>query len=439
MRTQLKPAQGSQTRSRFDFSHPIILRWCLGFALIATLLSLISGFTTPSPWDNTRKELAKSVAAYQKAVSEHARLLKDYNENSPVVESANQAIQIHKERLAKSLAELDAVDKTEFDRFQSQMDQLQLQHDDLVHNQGMRPTAEKVLDLSKQLEKLRNQQAAHKPGADRAAGLATLDFQEFLRELEKTIQEQSREAGSEWKVKVKEVEIVFHWCPPGNLIRDGDRTPVEIARGFWIMETEVTQDLWESVMGSRLDWNKGAGPKYPVYNVDYHKAVEFCTKLTELMPTDASPLSASQILLSHAKITSNEPPWVIQLPNETQWEYSARAGSATVFCFGDDEARLDEYAWYYNNSDNSIQTVRGKKPNAWGLFDMHGSVWEWCLDGDILKNDADPIMTLGLTRVFRGGSWANTAGACQSSARLSYEPSRGSPYLGFRAIYAPSN
>ena len=126
-----------------------------------------------------------------------------------------------------------------------------------------------------------------------------------------------------------------------------------------------------------------------------------------------------------------------RLPSEAQWEYTCRAGSTTRYCFGDDESQLGEYAWYNANSGNTTHPVGEKKPNPWGLYDMHGNVWEWCQDwygaygAEATDDPTGPAM--GSDRVIRGGSWHCPAGHCRSAHRISLEPGGRSDHLGFRA------
>jgi len=149
-----------------------------------------------------------------------------------------------------------------------------------------------------------------------------------------------------------------------------------------------------------------------VERVSWEEAVEFCRKL------------------------SAKEGRTYRLPAEAEWEYACRAGSQTKWCFGDNQSRLGEYAWYGGNSDHKTHPVGEKKPNAWGLCDMHGNVWEWCSDswGEHPSTAVhDPTgATAGSSRVDRGGSWCDGARNCRSAHRGLDAPEDRDGDLGFR-------
>jgi len=175
---------------------------------------------------------------------------------------------------------------------------------------------------------------------------------------------------------------------------------------------EVTQEQYQRVMGSNPSNFKGAN--LPVEEVSWNDAQEFCRKL------------------------SQQEGKAYRLPTEAEWEYACRAGSGTRFHFGDDESQLGEYAWYENNSESQTHPVGTKRPNAFGLFDMHGSVWEWCSDGydeSYYKNSPvdDPQgPSAGDVRVLRGGSWYGWPGDSRSALRLRGTPDGRISSVGFR-------
>jgi formylglycine-generating enzyme required for sulfatase activity len=127
-----------------------------------------------------------------------------------------------------------------------------------------------------------------------------------------------------------------------------------------------------------------------------------------------------------------------RLPTEAQWEYACRAGTETIYSFGNQAKKLGEYAWYGENSEGQAHPVATKKPNPWGLYDMHGNVWEWChdwYDGSYYESSPhdDPLgPTGGSYRVYRGGSWRRVASCCRASCRYGYGPGDRDDGLGFR-------
>jgi len=196
---------------------------------------------------------------------------------------------------------------------------------------------------------------------------------------------------------------------------------VTLTKPFWMAETEVTQAQWEQIMGKNPSKFKGAN--LPVERVRWVDALSFCKKLTERE--------------QQAGLLPKE--YEYSLPTEAQWEYACRAGSVGKYA-GD----LDAMAWYKKNSESKTHPVARKKPNAWGLFDMHGNVWEWCLDQSndsglvvtdtYLDQIKDPVCRKGSRRLNRGGSWFNDASFCRSAMRSSFLPNRAGGDIGFRLV-----
>lgn len=187
---------------------------------------------------------------------------------------------------------------------------------------------------------------------------------------------------------------------------------VQISQPFYLGKYEVTQGQWEAMMGSNPSDFKG-DPNRPVETVSWDGAQAFIQKLNE-----------------QERVTT------YRLPTEAEWEYAARAGSTTAYSFGDDPMQLREYAWYHNNSNNTTHPVGQLKPNAWGLYDMHGNVWEWAQDwyGDYPSEPVtDPTgPTKGADRVLRGGSWYDDARGCRATIRNNSSPVDHGYFLGFR-------
>lgn len=204
--------------------------------------------------------------------------------------------------------------------------------------------------------------------------------------------------------------------------KGGEAHEVTLTQPFQMGIHEVTQAQYERVMGNNPSDFKSA--ENPVKTVSWDDAVEFCRRLSEL-PAE--------------KAAGN----VYRLPTEAEWEYACRAGTDSKFSSGDDDSDLGDYAWFAQNSGNKTHPVGGKKPNAWGLYDMHGNVWEWCQDwADDIPNGAvtDPAgPASGSYRVFRGGNSGSPAARCGSAIRGRYYPSVRDDFTGgFRVCLSPS-
>ena len=208
---------------------------------------------------------------------------------------------------------------------------------------------------------------------------------------------------------------------------------VNITMPFYLGKYEVTQEQWKAVMGNirgRRFPLRSRGPKNPALGVSWNDCQAFLVKL-------------------NAKTGEHGGKFV--LPTEAQWEYACRAGSTSKFCFGDDADQLGEYAWYGKNSRGKLHPVGEKKPNTFGLYDMHGNAWEWCADkygsDYYAKSPTDDPRgpTPGTARpaswgrVFRGGGCRYPAAACRSATRSGYEPGPDSFFLGFRVARVPTD
>jgi formylglycine-generating enzyme required for sulfatase activity len=195
-----------------------------------------------------------------------------------------------------------------------------------------------------------------------------------------------------------------------------DAHQVTLTQPFELGVYEVTQEQYEKVMGTNP--SKFKAPQNPVEQVDWDDAVEFCRKLSALL-------------------AEKKAGYVYRLPTEAEWEYACRAGTTTTYSFGDSDSELGDYAWYAKNSGQTTHPVGGKKPNAWGLYDMHGNVYEWCQDwystypsGSV----TDPTgSSSGSNRVFRGGSWF-VSDFCRSAFRSGDAPDYRDDSLGFRVL-----
>ncbi|MBQ9585751.1 MAG: formylglycine-generating enzyme family protein [Muribaculaceae bacterium] len=193
---------------------------------------------------------------------------------------------------------------------------------------------------------------------------------------------------------------------------DSDEKPAHqvIVSSFAIGQTEVTQELWEAVMGSNP--NNWKGSKLPVEEVSWDDCQEFIKKLNALTGQN------------------------FRLPTEAEWEYAARGGSQSRGYKYSGSNTIDDVAWYDGNSGRQTHDVATKQPNELGLCDMSGNVWEWCQDwyGNYTEGvQVDPAgPTSGSRRVNRGGSWDFSAGCCRVANRNGGDAGRRNDYLGFR-------
>ncbi len=226
------------------------------------------------------------------------------------------------------------------------------------------------------------------------------------------------------EVDIKGVALKMRWIEPGTFWmgspedekgRDDDEGPrhqVTLTEGYWMAETPCTQALWRAVTGESPSEFKGE--QRPVERVSWNDIQRFIRTIETLVPG-----------------------LELCLPTEAEWENSCRAGSEQAR-YGE----LDDIAWFDDNSRHQTHQVRTKLPNAWGLYDTLGNVWEWCHDSMQSYGHAhaiDPIGPMGGTlRVLRGGSWRDSARDVRAACRFAYDPSLRLSGVGFRLSRGPS-
>ena len=231
--------------------------------------------------------------------------------------------------------------------------------------------------------------------------------------------EQEKER-TEDKTVTNTIDMKFALIPKGEFMMGSEEYDwekpvhtVTISKPFYLSVYQLTQREWETVMGNNPSDFKG--DNQPVENVSWDDVQEFIKKLNEKENTHK-----------------------YRLPSEAEWEYAVRARTTTRYSFGDGDSKLDEYAWYSENSDKT-HPVGKKKANQWGLYDMHGNVWEWVQDEWHGNYDSAPTDGsawedgVSADRVLRGGGWVADAGDCRSADR-DFGPGNRSRFLGFRLL-----
>ena len=216
--------------------------------------------------------------------------------------------------------------------------------------------------------------------------------------------------------EMPEIELV--WLPPGTFIMGSPATEegrvnswdretqhrVTLSRGFWIGKYEITQEEWEAVMGGNPSRPKNVGTRAPVENVTWVDCQRFLRRLNAI----------------------HDGAGKFRLPTEAEWEYACRAGTRTAYSAGASESDLAREGWYRHNSGTTVHSVGQKRPNAFGLYDMHGNVYEWCQDrfaaysSDAVTDPTGP--SSGDHRVLRGGSYFYSPAWCRSAHRQGADP-----------------
>ena len=255
---------------------------------------------------------------------------------------------------------------------------------------------------------------------DKAAALMQSTLQETEADVSGALARQPKEADARGLELNKSIDIgngvklELVYIPSGKFFMGEEKFPVQISAGFYLGKYEVTQEQWTAVMGNDPA-TKVVGQSFPVETVSWNDCKEFLNKLNEKLKDQLGGAS-------------------FRLPTEAEWEYACRAGTSGDYN-GDE---LDPLGWYDGNSEEATHKVGGKKPNGWGLYDMHGNVWEWCRDyycdysmKKVLRIDPEGPSGSGF-RVTRGGSWADNDDDCQSYSRDYSNPDDGCCYGGFR-------
>jgi formylglycine-generating enzyme required for sulfatase activity len=216
----------------------------------------------------------------------------------------------------------------------------------------------------------------------------------------------------------------FVLIPPGQFVMGSPNNPaaqplrqVSISRPIYMGRFPVTQAEWQRIMGDNPSWKAGC-QACPVEQVSYLDVLHFLKKL-------------------NAMDRGN-----YRLPTEAEWEYAVRAGSSGTYFFGEETSRLGEYAWFFRNAESGAKPVGQKRPNPWGLHDVHGNVWEWVRDWyqpyPPARQAVNPVGPAnGKFKVIRGGSWTNDFDLLGSATRMKVRPTNRHLNLGFRVVLVP--
>ena len=219
----------------------------------------------------------------------------------------------------------------------------------------------------------------------------------------------------------------------GDNSQDNNKEHKVSLSSYYIGETEVTQELWQAVMGSNPSHFKDS-LKNPVEEVTWLDCIGFCNELTIAVMGDDDECVYD---VRGGKVVADFSKKGFRLPTEAEWEYAAMGGNGQRYAGCNIESQLENYAWYGDNSDSKTHEVGTKKANKYGLYDMSGNVWEWCWDwwsDSTPSGGKDPVGAVsGSRRVFRGGSWnSGLASGCERSYRIYPPPGDSYYFLGLR-------
>ena len=238
---------------------------------------------------------------------------------------------------------------------------------------------------------------------------------------------------SEKNKAIKALGITMIYILPGEFIMGSDKWnsdekpahKVRISQPFWIGECEITQSQYQEIMNASPSLY--IGKESPVEQISWEDAAEFCKRLNEIEKKEGRVPAG----------------YIYRLPTEAEWEYACRAGTVDDY-----PGKPDDISWNGSNSENSTQDVGTKSPNPWGIHDMNGNVWEWCLDScgygetgvstDAYKDGiTDPFSSKGDFKILRGGSWCFDVKFCRTTKRYADKADFSTADIGMRIVLAP--
>jgi len=363
---------------------------------LVAMVALIVMFSGPSEEEKAEAQAKqKELAEYEREAEAQAK----QKNQERLAASEREVEQAHRKKLEEEIIEME---KQRLEKLERDAEGIAQAVKTAISNQDL-------IRARAELAKLTNRYAETVVYRSRASLRGAIDVMQ--RRLEAKVAEKK-------KVTIAGKLVIFRWCPAesfkmGDISGSSNERSVDqviINKGFWMGESEVTQGLWQEVMGSNPSHFK-KGDDYPVEQVSWEGCQEFISKV-----------NASGKLPDGVKLS---------LPTEAQWEYACRAGTRTVFHYGDSlgsvQANFNGNYPYGGASKavfkKSTVAVKTYGANAWGLYDMHGNVWEWCADWSDGK---------GQKRVMRGGGWVSLAEGCRSAKRFWNWPDSNSRDCGFR-------
>lgn len=391
--------------------------------------------------------LSKALKSLDATTQERTVQLTQYKETSPTIKAIDTRIAEQRKIVEDALNAYDQSQNEVYEKVDLQFNTLKAERTRLMDVEGLLDTSTRIKQIDAQGRELVQQKSKYIDSHTRI-GNAVLDVDvvkiasDLVANDTRTKQEITKQqaalsltslkAGDAAEFTIAGVPTRFRYCPPckkgefkmGSPTNEeghqSDETQVDVwfDRGFFVLETEANNELWNAVMNEKK--GDAGKSKFPVVDVTHNACSDFVDRANKTLLKKSGPEGVYKLVL----------------PTEAQWEYACRAGSTSRFCFGDGEAELGDYAWYDKNSGNQLHAVgTTKTANRWNIRDMHGSVWEWTADWYDTKlmgglNPTGP--KTGTIRVYRGGSYCYTSVICRSARRRNFSPDYHRDNVGFR-------